>query len=224
MVKFERKETEKANKAIVSLAEAKEKGTTYNTPEVNQALHEMFHGKCYICENKEGSSYQIEHLMSHKEDDDLKYDWNNLFWVCAHCNNVKLGRYDNILDCTKENVDEVIAFRKKGYFGNDETLEFVALDDRKSTKSTVLLLQNVYYGETAQKAIESKIIRKKLREELSYFKNLVREYKEAEGSDKEDLEILLQRELKNSSAFTAFKRWLIKDNKEYYAELLRYVL
>ena len=78
----------------------------------------MFHGKCYICENKEGiSSFQIEHLKPHRENADLKYDWNNLFWSCAHCNNIKNAKYDPILDCTQVEVDRKIAFRKEGYFG-----------------------------------------------------------------------------------------------------------
>ena len=223
MVRIERIENEQTKDAMISLEEAKRKGKDYNTPEVNRALYRIFYGKCYICENKGGSSYQIEHLKAHKGNNDLKYDWNNLFWVCAHCNNIKLGKYDNILDCTSEDVDNAIAFRKKGYFGKEETLEFEALDSRMETEATILLLKNVYYGKTPQKQIEAKILRKRLRKELSKFKELVREYKEAEGVDKEDLELLLKRELKNSSEFTAFKRWLIKDNQEYYFELLQYI-
>ena len=38
--------------------------------------------------------------------------------------------------------------------------------------------------------------------------------------DKEDLFIYLKRELKNNSAFTAFKRWLLKDHQEYFSEFL----
>lgn len=79
MIRVERKMTEKAKKAIESLQKAKTKNNTYNTLEVNIALKEMFHGKCYICENKEITSYQIEHLFSHHGDKDLKYDWGNLF-------------------------------------------------------------------------------------------------------------------------------------------------
>ena len=41
MIKMERKRTEKS------------KNGSYNTPEVNAALKELFHGKCYICENKQ---------------------------------------------------------------------------------------------------------------------------------------------------------------------------
>ncbi len=115
MIKVERKNTEKAEKAIESLQNAKKKNSTYNTPEVNSALREMFHGKCYICENREITSYQIEHLIPHRGDKELKYDWKNLYLACAHCNNTKLDKYEPILDCTKDNIEEHIAFRKRGF-------------------------------------------------------------------------------------------------------------
>ena len=125
MIKIERKETEKTRKAVADLYEAKQSGCSYNTENVNKALKEVFYGKCYICENKNATSYQIEHLIPHRKDVELKYDWNNLFWSCAHCNNIKSDQYNPILDCTQEEVESLIAFRKKGYFGTDEKLEFV---------------------------------------------------------------------------------------------------
>lgn len=219
MIRFERKNTRKAQSAMESLKDARQRNSTCNTQEVNEALIEMFHGKCYICENKEATSYQIEHLIPHRGNVELKYDWNNLFWACGHCNNTKLDQYDPILDCTKEDIDELIAFRKTGYFGTNEQLEFEALSADKEVLNTVKLLKDVYYGTTPQKKAEARIIRKKLRKELHNFKDTVREYQEAEGEDKEDILLLIKKELKASSAFTAFKRWLIKDNKDYYPEL-----
>ena len=47
MIKIERKDTEKTKIAMEALCVAKEKGSTYNTEEVNAALTEIFHGKCY---------------------------------------------------------------------------------------------------------------------------------------------------------------------------------
>ena len=223
MIKVERKVTEKSKKAVDSLKIEKAKKGAYNTPEVNAALKEMFHGKCYICENKQVTSYQIEHLKAHRGNMDLKYDWNNLFLACAHCNNTKLDKYEPIIDCTKENVEELIAFRKEGYFGMDEKLIFDVLDFKIETQNTVKLLQEVYYGSTPQKKMEAKILRKTLRKELSKFKEYVREYKEAEDEEKDDLKCLLQQQLKDSSPFAAFKRWLIRDNKEAYPELLAYI-
>lgn len=223
MIKVERKNTEKAEKAIESLQNAKKKNSTYNTPEVNSALREMFHGKCYICENKEITSYQIEHLIPHRGDEELKYDWKNLYLACAHCNNTKLGKYEPILDCTVDNVEEHIAFRKRGYFGTDEKLIFERLDSSVETENTIKLLQEVYYGTTPQKKMEAKILRRILRKELSGFKEYVREYQEAEEEEKEDLRCLLKQQLGDGSPFAAFKRWLIRDNKDAYPELLEYI-
>lgn len=223
MIKVERKLTEKAQNAIESLMEAKVKNGTYNTPQVNAALFEMFHRKCYICENKQITSYHIEHLVPHRKNIDLKYDWNNLFLSCAHCNNIKLGKYEPMLDCTKENVEELIAFRKRGYFGTEEEFVFEALDQRTETLNTAGLLREVYYGSTEQKKMEAKILRKILRKELWEFKEFVRDYQEAEEEEKEDLKCLLKQQLSDSSPFAAFKRWLIRDNKNVCSELLVYV-
>ena len=68
----------------------------------------------------------------------------------------------------------MIAFRKKGYFGTDEKLEFIPIDkEREDVKNTIALLEAVYYGTTPQKKIEAQIIRKTLRQNLSNFKEYV---------------------------------------------------
>ena len=152
MIKIERKETEKTEQAIADLQKANDNESTYNIESVNRALREVFHGKCYICENKAATSYQIEHLVPHRGDKTLKYDWKNLFWSCAHCNNIKSDKYESIIDCTKEPVEKMIAFRKKGYFGTDEKLEFIPIDkEREDVKNTIALLEAVYYGTTPQR-------------------------------------------------------------------------
>ena len=66
MIKIERKETEKTEQAIADLQKANDNESTYNIESVNRALREVFHGKCYICENKAATSYQIEHLVPHR--------------------------------------------------------------------------------------------------------------------------------------------------------------
>ncbi len=219
MIKVTRVLSRRAQKAIQALETAKKQNGTYNLPEVNAALQEIFHGKCYICENKQIVSYQIEHFIAHKGNRDLKYDWNNLFLSCAHCNNTKSDKYKPILDCTKEDIEEKIAFRKRGFFGTEEELIFEALDNQEETIHTQKLLEEVYYGSTPQKKLEARIIRRLLRKELSEFKEYVREYEEAEEEDKEDLACLLKQQLSAASPFAAFKRWLIRDNKEFYPEL-----
>lgn len=201
------------------IEEDKENGT-YNTPEVLDALYLDFHNKCYICESKNLTSINIEHFRPHKGDKKLMFDWENLFLACSHCNNIKLDKYNNILDCTKIDVDELISFRKKGQYGWEEVIEIKALVYDEKTKSTVELLDRVYNGTTKMKILESSNIRKELRNELLDFTRAINEYYSSRGEDKEDAKCLVKRHLRASSPFAAFKRWIVRDNKENLSEFL----
>lgn len=220
MVRFHRRETEKARAAIQSLNREKQKKRgTYNTPEVNEALQEMFCKKCYLCECRNVTSYVVEHLVSAGGDRRLRFDWNNLFLACAHCNGTKRREHEPILDCTQVDVDRRIRFYREGHWGTEEKFCFAACDNRVETVHTVMLLEEIYYGKTPQKKLESANLRGNLRKELAKFKGYVRDYQEADGEDRQDLYLLIKRELSAQSPFAAFKRWLIRDNEGYYQEL-----
>ena len=202
--------------------EKKKSKGTYNQKEVLHALKIIFNKKCYICENKNVTSYNIEHLRPHKDDNiDLKFSWENLFLACAHCNNIKLANYDNILDCTKVDVDELIAFRKKGNFSWDENIEIIPLKNSIEIHETVELLQKVYTGTTEMKKLECSNIIKELRNEITKFIDAINDYKESNGEDKEDAKNLINRHLKANSPFAAFKRWIIRDNSDNLCEFLQ---
>lgn len=62
-------------------------------------LQQDFFNKCYICEEKESTLINEEHFHSYKNYKHLKYEWENLFYACAHCNKIKGSRYDHIIDC-----------------------------------------------------------------------------------------------------------------------------
>ena len=216
MVKIERKNTEKSKLAVNSLAKEKAKSSgKCNTDEVIKALQEIFHHKCYICENKHSTEWEVEHLIPHGDNLDLKFDWNNLFWACGHCNHIKGKKFTPILNCTEVEVDEIISFRKIGYFGTNESLKFEKVDSSSNNKEiqmTCKLLKRVYYGKTPQEQIGAKILRHDIRDELTEFKNYVRDYNEATGEDKEDLFLTIRNKLKSNSQFAAFKRWIVRDN------------
>lgn len=38
------------------------------------------------------------------------FSWENLFLLYSHCKNIKLGKYDNILDCSK--IDVFVLLKK----------------------------------------------------------------------------------------------------------------
>ncbi|MDE6889435.1 MAG: hypothetical protein K2P45_12480, partial [Eubacterium sp.] len=54
------------------------------------------------------------------------------------------------------------------------------------------------------------------------FKIMIREYEEAEETDKEDLKYAIRKEVGAGAAFAAFKRWLLWDNRRRYEQLLQF--
>lgn len=224
MIKITRNnQSVKAKLAIKDLENAKVKDRGYNTTAVNAALFEIFHGKCYICEHKIVIGVNIEHLIPYKRNLELKYDFNNLFLSCVHCNNIKNTKYDNIFDCTKIDVDNKIAFRLEGSILTNKKYYAEALENDSQALETVALINEVYTGNTPQKRFEAKNIVNLLDKDYSNFRILLRDYKISTGSAKEDNYYLILQELGEASAFAGFKRWLIKDNAKDFPEFMEFL-
>lgn len=212
--------------SILALERSKKSGT-YNHLDVLTLLKSDFKNKCYICENSELHSINIEHFIPHKDKDlDLKFDWNNLFYSCAHCNNIKgaKGKYDNILNCTieAEEVETKIEYEINPYPKDIPIFKPLHSDDK--TLNTVELLIEVYDGTTPQKMIESANIRENLLNEILNFQRLLFKYydKKRTPKKKKNTKNKIIWELSSESSFTAFKRWIIRKHKNLH-EFLPYI-
>ena len=109
-----------------------------------ERLIKDFNNKCYICEMKELQDANVEHLLPHKNGTYLerKFDWENLFWSCSHCNSVKNnGKYDNgIIDCCKEDPEKVLSFA----LVSDNVIITIRDADDEIQKKTALLVTEVF--------------------------------------------------------------------------------
>jgi hypothetical protein len=212
----------KSQPAPICLAEEKlKKSGSYRCGDVHTRLQTDFHNKCYICEEKDISSINIEHFIPHKGDIDLMFDWNNLFFACGHCNNIKLAnpKYDPILNCLNPNdrILEWIEFEASPFPKSPVKITSL-LTSNDAVNNTVDLLDLVYNGHTATKKMESDNIQKKICKELVRFQALLLEYYHETGmsdSEKEDVRNKIRRLLSPKAAFTAFKVWIIKRNTTY---------
>jgi len=194
----------------------------YNTKEILDRLIGDFENKCYICEEKEPKDINIEHFISHKGDINLKLDWNNLFLSCRHCNDIKSTKYDNILNCTilSDSVDIAIHYYCEP-MPKEKPIFKVLIPSEKADK-TKELLEKCFNGEhTAQKSLESSNLRSSLLKELRVFQDLLFDY--YEYKDNEYFLIKIKEHLSNRSAFTAFKRWIIRDNPYLKQEFQKYI-
>ena len=172
--------------------------------------------KCYICEDKELTGLNVEHRISHKGDKTLKYDWDNLFISCAHCNNTKSFYIDNtndvIIDPAKFDPEEYIEIAISTVDGLREKVVINKIKDAESVDITVKLLDYVYNGVSTEiKRLESANLRNKIMREINRFRLYVRGYKEeAELGYGEIIAI----EISKGSAFAAFKRNIIRKDPE----------
>ena len=210
---------DKSSVAPASLATEKAKGKSgkYRGIDVIEQLKSDFHDKCYICELKGLQDPQIEHLVPHKGNIDLKFDWNNLFWSCAHCNSIKNNKiYEGkIINCCQEDPEQHIACR---YADNDVQIE--ALDQNEVTSTTASLIYAVFNLKNTGMRINNSASRlKALQEEMNIFFNELHRYKE--NKSPANTRRVVAR-LRKSTAFAAFKRSYIRNNRDY-AELQAYV-
>lgn len=202
----------------LAIEKAKANGN-YNCERVLERIKQDFKNKCYICEYKEPTTINTEHFVPHQGDKDLKFDWNNLFYACGHCNNTKLAtaEYSNILNCTVEadEVDKKIIYHIDPY--PKEKAEFIAVENSEKVNNTILLLESVYNGTTELKKIESGNLRAQLLKEIRKFQDLLFEYDDDSYTPDEKAEIKanIERHLRPTSNFTAFKLWILRQNEAF---------
>lgn len=215
MVKIER-----SFPAPSSLAgEAKKASGSYNEPDVVQQLSNDFHNKCYICELKGLQDPQVEHLLPHIKGKypERKFDWENLFWSCGHCNGIKNQKKyeDGIIDCCKEDPEELLSV----YIKDNKVQGNVKVQNNTKAELTLQLVTEVFnYTNTGMRIYKSEMRYQELLKEMNKLYDALEELDSEECSSftMRKLRILLKRE----SAFASFKREYIRQHKEKYPQLL----
>ncbi len=205
--------------ASLSVEKLKKDGK-YNSDDVLEELIKIFFNKCYLCEEKNISSINVEHLIPHEGDKDLKFSWKNLFLSCSHCNNTKLSRFKNILDCTKDDVVNTIKCNFESF--SQKSISIEALNSDSKTLETVTLLNLIYNGETITKKLESENIKTKIFNEINlfydkieYIKNILGDKLSNIDNIPENIKKELTELLSKESPFSAFKRSIVKDSRKY---------
>lgn len=218
MVKIER-----SFPAPKSLEEEKKKANgKYDKQDVIEQLKKDFHNKCYICEMKELQDPNIEHLLPHKNGayPERKFDWENLFWSCGHCNGIKNNsKYnDGIIDCCKYDPEKYLISEVR----NDEVM-VCAIDDNDeiATRTALLISETFSMKNTGMRTYASDMRLKLLQREMDVlFKQLEKMRKDPDSK----ITIRIIRSLlRRETAFAAFKRCYVREHPTEYPELQQYV-
>lgn len=202
--------------------EAKKVSGSYKEEDVVKRLERDFHNKCYICELSNLQDPQVEHLLPHKNGKypERKFDWENLFWSCGHCNEVKNQKKyeEGIIDCCKSDPEELLIFK----LVNGKT-EIYAKDQNNSVavRTASLIYETFNFMNTGMRTYKSKMRYEELTREMNVLYHNLEEYRKNQKSAyvRGKLKALLRRE----SAFAAFKRCYVRTKAEEFPELMEYI-
>lgn len=216
MVKVERTPTPPASLAI----EKQKASGSYTQPDVIRQLSQDFHNKCYLCEISPPHGIEVEHLKPHGGDADRKFDWDNLFLACTHCNSMKnQDKYhDMILDCCKIDPEDVLDFRLTD--GHVHVSPSAQAPEKEAVLTADLLTACFEHTNTGIREQECKIRKDDLSRTMdSLYKQLGDYQKTASNKSLRTLRGMLSRTYK----FAGFTRAYVRAHLETYPDLAEYV-
>ncbi len=219
MIKVERSQPAPESLAV----EAQKKNGQYNRPDVTGRLKHDFHDKCYICGLHGLQDPVVEHRLPHKNGlyPDRKFDWNNLFWSCGHCNGVKnKEKYDSgIIDCCTKDPEELLSF---DWNGKNISVSAVNIDDPEAQRTADLVYEVFNVNNTGTRVITSKVRFNALLEQMNIIIKVLDRYKkhpECRYSQR-----MLRVHLARESAFAEFKRAYVRKRLDEFPELEEYLM
>lgn len=203
-------------------AEAQKANGSYNKPDVIRQLKEDFHNKCYICELGELSDPEVKHLRPHhnRKIKERVFDWNNLFYACPHCNNLKKdAKYDDkIIDCCVTDPETVLKQRyEKGH------VSVHSLSEEEKAVMTADLIQNCFEKRNTgirEAACQHRV--DKLAESMNILYKTLEKHKKYPGAER--YRRSLKSSLSRNSIFASFKRDYVRRHIEDYPDLEEFLI
>ena len=189
----------------------------YRSKKIYDLLIKDCYSKCYICED-DSLPLELEHIIAHGGDDELKYDWNNILAACQHCNNAKNNKkYVRILNCVIDDPEDFLSISIVVGSIFKTHVEITVLRETDESFATKDLLELVYNGEnTPRRNVYCPKLRKKVLREHNKLTALLRDYEnESNPRTREEYRLSIIAQLDRSSVFAAVKRSTIGKNLKY---------
>lgn len=188
----------------------------YDGDDVHSALQECFYEKCYLCETKKPLDINIEHFDPHMGDASKKFSWNNLYLVCSRCNNIKLAKYDNLLDCCSISVWDRVKLTP-GFSPKAKGFIISAQYSDEKTLETAQLLNDIYNNDnTINKRLTARSLRAQVVQITHKLTQHMITYYSEDSTDEEKTDAINRMKImiKKSYPYSAFCRWMIKDDED----------
>ena len=191
-------------------------GKTYKDPEVEEQIFQDQNHKCYICERNRDTDTEVEHLKSRDNFPELENDWNNLFLGCGFCNKRKGSRYDDILDPSQNNIEEIIEQHLNNYKQRVEFKISSSLQTNDAIEITISLLNRIYNGKNGlrKKGREERFFNS-VQQEINIFRNMINQWLFEKS---EEVKLAIKEALQIDKNQLGLKYWIIQSNPVLKAE------
>ena len=183
----------------------------YDGEDVKSQLFSDQHSKCYFCERKVSTDFQIDHLESCQNYPQKRIEWTNLLLSCNYCNQKKGCRYDGILNPLNCNVEDIVEQRINH---DSKTMVFKSNEESQEIKDTINLLESVFNGNRKLRKWKERMFYNKVEELLNRFDKIINAYK---YNPTPKTEQAVRDELSIDKELLGFKYWIIKDNPQLLA-------
>jgi uncharacterized protein (TIGR02646 family) len=168
----------KVNRSPLPSGQTITRESDYRTGPLYELLKNDFNEKCYICEDiaaKHG--IEIDHLKAHHGCDIRKYNWNNLFFSCHHCNRLKNANFDTIIDCTQDDPEDYFSLAITTNTSMKTEIAITKIKDSPYIDETIKLLDRVYNGKAKPiMGDECAELRKDIYKNVGEFTSLLSHY------------------------------------------------
>lgn len=165
----------------------------------------------------------VEHRLPHKNGlyPERKFDWDNLFWSCGHCNGVKnKGKYDDgIIDCCRKDPEKLLNFE---WSEKNISVSAINADDAEAKLTAELIYEVFNVNNTGTRVITSKVRFDLLLEQMNIIIKVLDKYKE--HPERRYNQKMLQAHLQRESAFAEFKRAYVSKRLDEFPGLREYLV
>ncbi|MDE5880717.1 MAG: HNH endonuclease [Muribaculaceae bacterium] len=192
---------------------------SWNGNDVNSQLMSDQHCKCYLCERRLVTDFQVEHLKCRKNHSYLAYVWDNLFWSCDYCNKKKSDSFDNILNPTENDIENLI-YQKFDFPKSFAEFRYEGPYSDKG-ETTIQLLSKIFNGSHRMRTIREQQIYDYAKSRITSFQEMVLSWMK-NNSEAERSAII--EELDINSEFLGFKYWIIRSNSKLLYEFGNYIV
>lgn len=178
----------------------------YDGEDVKKQLQGDQHEKCYICERKLTTDFEIEHRKSQNNYPELAQEWTNLFIACGYCNRKKSDSFDDNVDPLTTNVEEEISQRIN--FKLNKALFATTIADVQHD-NTVRMLNLFYNGKSGKlRKLKEENFFNYAKQKVIGFMRIVNDYLVNPTEHNRDI---VAEELGIDKELLGFKYWIIRD-------------